>query len=67
MSQKDTLLSFSTKSELMQTLESLQNELSATRVKCEEMEQAKADTEDQVIVESSLTEILFLTLPKKVK
>ena len=51
----------------MQTLESLQNELSATRVKCEEMEQAKADTEDQVCIEEFCLGNSFVTLVKKVK
>ena len=32
----------------MQTIESVQNDLSGMKIKCEEMEQAKADTEDQV-------------------
>ncbi len=32
----------------MQTIETIQSELSGMKIRCEEMEQAKADTEDQV-------------------
>ncbi len=55
-----SLFILSEKTEYVATIESLQNELSGMRLKCEEVEQAKADAEDQVFSTTSMLPLLII-------